>query len=94
MGNAVTLGSTGSGHSGFPPTDVITAASTVKIDGKAAARKGDMLMMHAKPKHPPHPRFISGGSSSVFIEGKPAARDGDAVGCGGSMIGGGSVNIG
>ena len=94
MGNAVVLGDTGSGHAGFPPTNVISAASSVKIDGKPAARKGDALMIHAKPKHPPHPRSINAGSGSVFIEGKPAARSGDAVSCGGSVQGGGSVNIG
>jgi uncharacterized Zn-binding protein involved in type VI secretion len=53
-----------------------------------------ILYPHVKPKHPPHPRFISGGSSTVFIDGQPAARNGDKVGCGGTVKGGGTVNIG
>ncbi|MFY4336349.1 PAAR domain-containing protein [Escherichia coli] len=64
------------------------------IDGLPAARQGDPLTPHAKPKHPPHPRKIARGSSTVFIDGLPAARTGDAIDCGGVVIGGGTVNIG
>jgi len=55
---------------------------------------GDLLAPHDKPKHPPHPRKIAGGSGTVFIDGLPAARTGDAIDCGGVVIGGGTVNIG
>ncbi|EZJ43287.1 PAAR motif family protein [Escherichia coli 2-005-03_S4_C3] len=64
------------------------------IDGLPAARQGDPLTPHDKPKHPPHPRKIARGSSTVFIDGLPAARTGDAIDCGGVVIGGGTVNIG
>ncbi|EAA5905092.1 PAAR domain-containing protein [Salmonella enterica] len=37
---------------------------------------------------------IIAGSATVFIDGLPAARTGDAVGCGGVLIGGGTVNTG
>ncbi|ECG0942839.1 hypothetical protein DOR57_23645 [Salmonella enterica subsp. salamae] len=38
--------------------------------------------------------MIISGSPIVFIDGLPAAKTGDAVGCGGVLIGGGTVNIG
>ncbi len=94
MGNAVKVGDIGSAHDGFHPSPILAGSATVKVDGVPAARKGDPLAPHVKPKHPPHPRFISGGSSSVFIDGQPAARNGDKVGCGGTVKGGGTVNIG
>ncbi|MEL4424842.1 type VI secretion system PAAR protein [Shewanella indica] len=94
MGNAVKLGDIGTDHDGFPPTPVISASSTVKVDGIPLARQGDSLTPHDNPKHPPHPRTIAAGSGSVFIDGKPAARTGDAVDCGGILVGGGTVNIG
>lgn len=73
-------------------------ASTVKINGKAAAVKGSMDRDHApygRP-HPPHiPNPIIGGSGTVKIEGKPAARVGDSFQCGHTVASGSSnVNIG
>ncbi|MGG4607287.1 PAAR domain-containing protein, partial [Providencia sp. Me31A] len=62
---------------------------TVKVDGKAVARQGDILAPHGG-----HSRTIVGGSSCVFIDGKPAVRTGDAVSCGGVLIGNSSVTIG
>ncbi|MBO6850380.1 MAG: type VI secretion system PAAR protein [Marinobacter sp.] len=90
----VLLGDLGSDHEGFPPTPVIAGSPDVLIDGKPAARVGDPLAPHSKPKHPPHPRTISGGSSTVMINGKPAAVTGGAISCGGVTIGSGSVVIG
>ncbi|WP_236793436.1 type VI secretion system PAAR protein, partial [Aliivibrio fischeri] len=94
MGNAVKVGDKGTDHDGFPQTPIITGSPNVNIDGAPACREGDSLMPHAKPKHPPHPRTISSGSSSVFINGKPAALTGSSISCGGVTIGGGTVNIG
>ncbi|MBV7298324.1 type VI secretion system PAAR protein [Enterovibrio paralichthyis] len=94
MGNAVVLGDIGTAHDGYHPSPVTSGSPNVKIDGKPVARQGDSLAPHVKPKSPPHGRSISGGSSSVFANGKPVARTGDAVGCGGVVIGGGTVNIG
>ena len=69
----VLLGDLGSEHEGFPPTPVIAGSPDVLIDGKPAARIGDPLAPHSKPKHSPHPRTITGGSATVMINGKPAA---------------------
>ncbi|RJX66539.1 type VI secretion system PAAR protein [Vibrio sinensis] len=94
MPKAALLGDIGTGHDGFPPTPIIAASTTVMVDGKPLARKGDPLAPHDKPKNPLHPRAISGGSSTVMIDGLPAARIGDAVSCGGVLTGGSTVNIG
>lgn len=94
MGNGIVVGNMGSDHDGFPPTPITSGSSTVTFDGIPAARMGDPLAPHSKPKHPPHGRTIAAGSGKVMIDGKPAARAGDAVSCGGVLLGGGSVNIG
>lgn len=94
MVKAVRVGDKGTDHDGFPPTPVTAGSPNVKIDGIPAARVGDPLMPHSKPKHPPHGRSIASGSSTVFINGKPAAITGGSVSCGGVTIGGGTVNIG
>lgn len=94
MGNAVKVGDIGSDHDGFFPTPVVSGSGTVKGDGIPLARVGDPLLPHIKPQHPPHGRSIKAGSSTVFIDGKAAARSGDAVDCGGTVSGGGTVNIG
>ncbi len=84
----------GTRHDGYYETAITAGSSTVFIDGLPAARQGDPLTPHDKPKPPPHPRKIARGSSTVFIDGLPAARTGDAIDCGGVVIGGGTVNIG
>lgn len=94
MGNGIVVGDIGTEHDGFPPTPVTAGSGTVKFDGIPAARQGDPLEPHDKPKHPAHDRAISAGSSTVKIDGKPAARSGDAISCGGVLQGGSSVKIG
>ncbi|SHO56146.1 PAAR motif protein [Vibrio quintilis] len=94
MGNAVKVGDIGTDHDGFPPTPVTAGSPDVNFDGIPAARVDDPLAAHAKPKHPPHGRKISSGSSTVFINNNPAALTGGSVDCGGVTIGGGTVNIG
>ncbi|EGB59196.1 PAAR domain-containing protein, partial [Escherichia coli M863] len=79
MPTAARLSDKGTQHDGYYETAIIAGSSTVFIDGLPAARQGDLLTLHAKPDHPPHPRKIAGGSSSVFIDGLPAARTGDAI---------------
>ncbi|HBL7280722.1 TPA: type VI secretion system tip protein VgrG [Escherichia coli] len=76
---AAKLTDKGTQHDGYYETVITAGSSTVFIDGLPAARQGDPLTPHAKPKHPPHPRKIARGSSTVFIDGLPAARSGDAV---------------
>ena len=94
MPAAARKGDTDTGHDGFPPTPITSASPDVEIDGIPAARMGDALAPHDKPKSPPHGRAIAGGSSTVFINGQPAARVGDAVDCGGSIVvGSGTVVI-
>lgn len=94
MPKAVKVGDTGTGHDGFPPTPVTAGSPNVNIDGAPAARVGDPLAPHDKPKHPPHGRTIASGSSTVFINGKAAAITGGSVSCGGVTVGSGTVNIG
>lgn len=94
MAKAVKVGDQGTEHDGFPPTPVIAGSPTVNFDGSPAARVGDPLEPHDKPKHPPHDRAIASGSSTVKIDGKAAAITGGAISCGGVTIGGGTVNIG
>ncbi|MFP1872092.1 PAAR domain-containing protein [Lonsdalea quercina] len=99
MPSAARLGDSCSGHGCFPATPIIQGSSDVIINGKPAARKGDMVLLHACPcptmPHALHPRSISAGSSNVIINGKAAARVGDAIGCGGSVAAGsGDVIIG
>ncbi|MFM2486086.1 type VI secretion system PAAR protein [Celerinatantimonas yamalensis] len=94
MPKAVVVGDTGTDHNGYPPTSVTAGSGTVKIDHRPAARLGDPLAQHDKPKHPPHPRTIASGSGSVLIDGKPAAVTGSRISCGGVTIGSASVNIG
>ena len=90
----VLLGDLGSDHEGFPPTPGIAGSPDVLIDGKPVARVGDPLAPHSKPKHPPHPRTITGGSSTVLINGRPAAVTGGSISCGGVTIGSGTVIVG
>lgn len=93
MRKAVKLGDIGTEHDGFPPTKVIAGSPDVFFDGKPAARVGDPLEPHDKPKNPKHSRAIATGSSTVFINGKPAALTGGRINCGGMTIGSGTVNI-
>ena len=94
MSLAAKLSDKGTQHDGYYETVITAGSSTVFIDGLPAARMGDPLTPHSKPKHPPHPRKIASGSSTVFIYGLPAARTGDAVDCGGVVLGSGTVSIG
>ena len=91
---AAKLTDKGTQHDGYYETMITAGSPTVFIDGLPAARQGDPLMPHDKPKHPPHLRKIAGGSATVFIDGLSAARTGDAVDCGGVVIGSGTVSIG
>jgi uncharacterized Zn-binding protein involved in type VI secretion len=75
------LGDTSS-HNGT----IITAADQTFVNGKPAARKGDL---HQCPMHGVTP--IISGSNKVIIEGQPAARIGDMAACG-AVITSGSPN--
>ncbi|ELE50519.1 hypothetical protein A1UG_01553 [Escherichia coli KTE72] len=56
---AAKLTDKGTRHDGYYETVITAGSSTVFIDGLPAARQGDPLTPHAKPKHPPHPRKIA-----------------------------------
>ncbi len=43
MAHGALVGDIGSAHDGYPATPIISGSSTVKIDGKPVARKGDAL---------------------------------------------------
>jgi len=62
MSKGVKVGDIGTDHDGFPPTPVTAGSPDVKFDGQPAARVGDPLAPHDKPKHPPHGRTIASGS--------------------------------
>jgi|SRR6185503_13226843 len=62
---------------------IVTGSLTVRIDGKAAARRDDTATCPIVPPQPGPPPHIGGqiaqGSATVFIEGKPAARVGATI---------------
>ena len=92
---AARLGDIGSAHGCFPPTPIIGGSADIIVNYRAAARKGDPLLLHGCGNCPPHPRSISAGSSTVIFNHQPASRVGDAIGCGGSIsTGSGDVIIG
>lgn len=59
---------------------------SVLIEGKPAARLGDIHVCSFPPPavHPSTPIVM--GSSSVQIGGQPAARVGDEAGCGATIV--------
>jgi len=65
---------------------IITGAAHTFVNGKPAARKGDL---HSCPEH--GVTAIETGSDKTLIEGQPAARVGDMTGCG-AVITSGSLN--
>ena len=73
------------GDIGIPhcsPYVIATASSDVLINGRGAARVGDVSTPHLRPggkKCPGHVAPIISGSSSVLINGRPAARVGSKL---------------
>lgn len=73
------------GDAGIPhcsPYVIATGSSDVTINGRGAARAGDVSSGHLRPGGkfcPGHVAAISRGSSSVTINGRPAARVGDGL---------------
>lgn len=89
------------GDPGIPhcsPYVIGTASTDVLINGRGAARVGDLAVSHLRPagrKCVPHTPPIIQGSTSVFINGRPAARQGDALAaCTRVALGSTDVNIG
>ncbi len=64
-----------SDHSG----QIISGAARTLVNGKPAARKGDL---HSCPLEGHGVTPITSGSDRTIIEGQPAARVGDRTGCG------------
>lgn len=84
----------GSGHSSYPPTNLIEASSNVIIEDLPAARKGDALEPHGSPSPSPvHSRAVAKGSSTVIVNDRDAARIGDPINCGGLLVTGASTVI-
>jgi uncharacterized Zn-binding protein involved in type VI secretion len=96
MPAAARLGDPGIPHCG--PYVIATASTDVVINGRGAARIGDISTPHLRPGGRScvvHVAPIITGSSSVFINGRPAARQGDALGaCTRVALGSFNVNIG
>ena len=72
------------GDAGVPhcsPYVIATASSDVLINGRGAARVGDVSTPHLRPakKCPPHVAPIITGSRSVLINGRPAATVGSKL---------------
>ena len=76
----VRLGDTTS-HGGV----VVSAAPTTIVEGKPAARVGDMTTCPI-PGHGANP--IVSGDSTCIVEGSPVARQGDMTACGAILIAG------
>lgn len=100
MSNAARVGDISSGHDFCRPVEIVSGSQKVFINGKAAARVGDILGEHdclgTYENHAPHVPVIATGSQKVFIDGRAAARVGDSVSCGvfgESQIVTGSENI-
>lgn len=77
---------------------IATGSTDVSINGRPAARVGDLSAPHLRPAGiicVTHVAPIVKGSSSVFINGRPAARQGDPLGgCTSVALGSPNVNIG
>lgn len=76
---------------------IATGSGDVKINGRGAARRGDVSTPHLLPGKicPGHVAPIIGGSSSVNINGRAAARVGDGLlSCTKVATGSGDVIIG
>jgi uncharacterized Zn-binding protein involved in type VI secretion len=74
---------------------IATASPDVLINGRGAARSGDLSTPHLKPSGrdcKTHVAPIATGSTSVLINGKPAARVGDYLaGC--TLVAAGSSDV-
>lgn len=72
------------GDPGVPhcsPYTIMTGSTDVLVNGRPAARVGDVSTPHLFPGRPcpMHVAPICFGSQSVLINGKPAARVGDPL---------------
>ena len=70
------------GHSCFPPQQVVTGSSNVFCGGTAIARVGDYVSYHDCNDEDNHNGTITTGSSTIFSNGLPVSRIGDSVSCG------------
>ena len=73
---------------------IATGSPNVFVNGRPAARVGDVSSVHLKPGSPcpPHTSTIAVGSGSVFVNGLPLARIGDPLaGC--TVIAQGSPDV-
>ena len=59
---------------------IISAASTVKVEGSPLAHIASQVSTHSHGSHTHTPVVIT-GSGTVTVEGKPVARLGDIASC-------------
>lgn len=85
MSGAARLGDWGGEHDLCRPVQIISGSNTVFVDGKPAARVGDVLEEHdcfeSVEHHPSHIPTIVTGSNTVFVDGRPAAKVGSKTSC-------------
>lgn len=84
MADAAIIGSSCTGHDGFPPRPAVTGQSKFLLFGVPIHCTGDAWSLHAKPDNPPHGGAGIGGSN-FMVFGKAACRVGDAVTCGSAI---------
>lgn len=91
MAGILFVGSTSTGHGGFPPTTAISGSPTVSANGNPISRLGDAWATHCNDSchsgvtTPPAPR-------TVFADGLPVGMVGDPLSCGDTSATG-SVNV-
>ena len=85
------VGSTSTGHGGFPPTTDIAGSPTVFVNGKAVSRKGDAWATHCN-KSCHSGVTVTPPSRTVFADGLPVGMVGDPLSCGDTSATG-SVNV-
>lgn len=91
MPNVVRVGDMTTGHSCFPPQNIITGNLTVLGNNLPISHIGDSATPHACGLAV-HPSIIATGSKTVLVGGLPMARVGDLANCG-SLLATGSPNI-
>lgn len=85
------IGSTCTGHGGFPPRACDEGSADVFVNGVGVHRQGDHWTTHCR-KSSCHDSTLASGSATVFVNGKPVGRVGDPIACG-SVVAEGSDNV-
>lgn len=86
MKSVCRLGDYSKGHSGFPPTPIITTPATkTYVNSLLVATVDATLTNHTSGRNTHSSRTIVGGSSKTIVENKNLAREDDPISCGDTM---------